>query len=184
MLVLAAACLVGCNAILGNESKSPIEIIQDNFGDKQYTISFSSAGLDTPLADLTYSANEIPELPTPKRVGYAFAGWYMDEARTKRFDKDLLYLQMKDVTLYASWVAEEFAINGIYDINYEAHIMPETVVLGSKPKSTVGITTLRSRLSPKKYISRKQTTIFCCAYSTIVTPPCRSCRNSRFTALP
>ena len=155
MLVLAAACLVGCNAILGNESKSPIEIIQDNFGDKQYTISFSSAGLDTPLADLTYSANEIPELPTPKRVGYAFAGWYMDEARTKRFDKDLLYLQMKDVTLYASWVAEEFAINGIYDINYEAHIMPETVVLGSKTEEYGGYYDFTESLIPEEIYLEK-----------------------------
>ena len=77
----------------------------------------------------------------------------MDEARTKRFDKDLLYLQMKDVTLYASWVAEEFAINGIYDINYEAHIMPETVVLGSKTEEYGGVLRLYGVAYPRRNIS-------------------------------
>lgn len=118
--------------MFGQKEGSPVDLIQEAFGDKQYTISFSSEGLDEPIPDLTYSAEEIPALPTPKRVGYAFVGWYMDEGRTKPYDKDLLYLLMKNITLYASWVAEEFAINGIYDIAYEAHIMPETVVEGPK----------------------------------------------------
>ncbi|MCQ2772148.1 MAG: InlB B-repeat-containing protein [Bacilli bacterium] len=42
------------------------------------------------------------EIPTPKRDGYAFAGWFMDEGLTKKFENDVAILE--NTTLHADWI--------------------------------------------------------------------------------
>jgi uncharacterized repeat protein (TIGR02543 family) len=108
----------------------PIELIQQNYGDKEYKISFSSYNLAEPLSDIIYTANNIPKLPTPTKVGYRFSGWYFDEAYTKQYDEDLLLTKMTNVTLYAKWEEEGFVNNGIYEIEYDAEILDSTLVKG------------------------------------------------------
>ncbi len=43
------------------------------------------------------------DLPVPKRDGYVFNGWYLDEALTQKVDA---FTPKKDMTLYAGWVRD------------------------------------------------------------------------------
>lgn len=111
---------VGCNS---DTAKTPEELIINSYGDKEYKISFHSDGLDAPVSDITYTANNMPNLPTPERLGYIFEGWYLDKDYTKPYSSGILYLYMRDVTLYAKWSKEEFVQDGTYDIEYNAYIV-------------------------------------------------------------
>lgn len=117
--VFLAAC--GSAAV-----KSPQEAIAGVYGDREFTVSFAAGNADSPVADVTYTANSMPVLPTPARVGYIFSGWYFDPAFTKPYSDGILYLYMRDVVLYAKWEKESFSADGVYDIDYSA-----TVVEGS-----------------------------------------------------
>ncbi len=109
----------GCST---NTSGSPQDVIKDAYGNRQFRISFNSEGLDSPIADITYSADSMPALPTPERVGYIFSGWYMNSSYTTPYTDGILYLYMCDVTLYAKWERETFETNGTYDIEFSASI--------------------------------------------------------------
>ena len=129
MSLLIALCLLcsGCNSLLSNGDRSPISVIQDAYGNEEFSISFYSEGLDVPLSDMAYTARSIPKLPTPTRVGYIFEGWYLDQNFTVPYSDQILYLYMTDVMLYAKWSREEFVQEGVYEIEYEAHILEETL---------------------------------------------------------
>lgn len=111
--------LAGCSS---QSASSPQDVIKDYYGNQEYTISFYSDGLDTPIADITYSANSMPTLPTPTRVGYIFSGWYLDSDYDVPYTDGCLYLYMCDVILYAKWEEETFETDGTYDIEFSASI--------------------------------------------------------------
>ena len=129
MSLLIALCLLcsGCNSLFSNGDRSPISVIQDAYGNEEFSISFYSEGLDVPLSDMAYTARSIPKLPTPTRVGYIFEGWYLDQNFTVPYSDQILYLYMTDVMLHAKWSREEFVQEGVYEIEYEAHILEETL---------------------------------------------------------
>ena len=110
----------------------PKDAIIDKYGNTQFKITFDSKDLASPLSDMYYSANGMPVLPTPEKVGYVFAGWYFDSALTKVCDVENgdLYWQMKNVTLYPKWEKEAIVNNGTYEIDYDAHIVEDSVVKG------------------------------------------------------
>lgn len=55
------------------------------------------------LQELTVKRNAVIEnLPTPERAGYAFGGWFTDEALTQPFDVNTKI--NKTTTLYAKWI--------------------------------------------------------------------------------
>lgn len=128
IVIIMATALTGCNNKLGN--KTPFDAIVDAFGNQEFKISFSSEGLEYPIEDMSYTASVIPKLPTPERVGYIFAGWYMDPAYITPYIDGILHLYMQNVTLYAKWEKESFVQSGIYDIEYTASILEETVKKG------------------------------------------------------
>ena len=107
----------------------PKDAIIDKYGNTQFKITFDSKDLASPLSDMYYSANSMPVLPTPEKVGYVFAGWYFDSALTKVCDVENgdLYWQMKNVTLYPKWEKEAIVNNGTYEIDYDAHIVEDSV---------------------------------------------------------
>lgn len=134
LLIFAlSTVLSGCSSSMfgNNDGKTPQEIIEDVYGNQQFKISFQSEGLEKPLEDMMYSAQSMPVLPTPERVGYIFEGWYLDKSYTIPYSDGILYLYMKDVTMYAKWSEEEFVQDGTYDIEFEAHILEDTVEKGS-----------------------------------------------------
>jgi len=128
ILVFIAALGAGC--FVSSGGKTPEELIKDRYGDTQFKISFGAEGLETPVADVYYSANDIPKLPTPEKTGYRFGGWYFDSALVQPYSDSLLLLKMTDVTLYAKWEKEEMTSSGIYDIEFSASILEDTVEKG------------------------------------------------------
>lgn len=118
--------LGSCSSSISN----PIDLIIQKYGDKEFKISFSSYNLDEPISDIIYTANNIPKLPTPTKVGYRFSGWYFDEAYTIMYSKEYLYTKMTNVTLYAKWEKEEFINNGIYEIDFSCNILEDSIIKG------------------------------------------------------
>ncbi len=120
----------GCAAAV--TPSDPKDAIIDKYGNTQYKITFDAKNLASPISDMYYSANNMPVLPTPEKVGYVFAGWYFDSALTKVCDVENgdLYWQMKNVTLYPKWEKEAIVNNGTYDIDFEAHIVEDSLVKG------------------------------------------------------
>lgn len=136
VIILAAVfsltvALSGCSSVFGSGNKSPAEIIQEAYGNEEFTISFYAEETDAPVADMTYSANSMPTLPTPTRVGYIFEGWYLDRNYTTPYVDGILYLYMTDITLYAKWSEEELVQDGVYDIELEGEVLSDTVRKGT-----------------------------------------------------
>lgn len=125
-----AAGFVGCSAG-ASAVNDPIDAIKQQYGTREFTVSFSSENLSEPLADIAYTAYDMPKLPTPERVGYIFEGWYFDKSYTTPYTDGALYLYMSDVTLYAKWSKEEFVNDGTYDIEISAEIVEGSLKLGS-----------------------------------------------------
>ena len=129
LCVISLVTLGGCSKG-NNANKTPQDIIKENYGDTEYKISFSSEGLDSPLADLTYTAKSIPILPSPQKVGYVFGGWFFDKEYHTQYQDNLLLMTMSDVTLYAKWLKEDLTVSGTYDIDFEAEILTDTIKEG------------------------------------------------------
>ena len=133
VLLCCAVLAFGLSACAaGTGANSPQDAIKDAYGDTQYKISFYAGNLEEPLSDIYYSANDMPSLPSPERVGYVFAGWFFDSALTDPCDVSDgdLYWKMCDVTLYAKWEKEAIVNNGTYDIEFEANIVESSVAKG------------------------------------------------------
>ena len=120
----------GCGS--SSSVKDPKDAIKDAYGGTQFKITFDSSDLSSPLSDLYYSANNMPVLPSPEKVGYVFAGWYFDSALTNPCDVSNgdLYWKMCNLTLYPKWEKEAIVNNGTYALDYEAKIVDGSVVKG------------------------------------------------------
>ena len=119
LVAALSVILAGCSA---QSAKTPQEVIKNAYGNRQFKISFHSEGLEVPLADVIYTAESMPKLPTPERVGYLFSGWYLDSSYTIPYSNGMLYLYMRDVMLYAKWEKETFETDGTYDIEFSAEV--------------------------------------------------------------
>lgn len=119
IVFMACSFLTACTSMADN----PIDIIRDAYGDTEYSISFNSEGMDEAIESVQYTANSIPKLPTPTRLGYIFEGWYFDREYTLPYSDTYLLLYMCDVTLYAKWSQEEMVQSGIYEISFSASIV-------------------------------------------------------------
>lgn len=129
--VSVSLALSGCTAFSGTKSNDPYEAIKEVYGTEEFTITFNSENLSEPIDDMTYTAYNMPTLPTPSRVGYVFDGWYFDQNYTTVYYEDVLYLYMCDVTLYAKWVKEELVQNGVYDIDVQLAVVDDSITKGS-----------------------------------------------------
>ena len=129
VILLSLFMLSSCSTSSGN--KTPEDLIKDAYGDETFRISFYQENLDEPIDDIYYSANNMPKLPIPQKLGYIFEGWYFDSNYTKPYEDGCLYLYMENVLLYAKFQEEEFSSNGIYKIEYECNILEDTIVKGS-----------------------------------------------------
>ena len=127
VLCFSAVCFTACS---GYDGQTPQDILENAYGDTEYTISFVAEEADAPVADMTYTAKNMPTLPVPTRVGYVFSGWYFDTSYTKPYSDGILYLYMRNVILYAKWEKESFSADGTYDIDYSASIVDGTLKLG------------------------------------------------------
>ncbi|MFI3329398.1 MAG: InlB B-repeat-containing protein [bacterium] len=126
MLLSLCFIITGCSST----HNDPLDALKEQYGSTEFDISFYSELLETPLNDMVYTALNMPILPTPTKTGYIFLGWYMDRDYTTSYYENILYLYMKDVTLYAKWQKEEFVSDGVYDIEISSTIVEGSVTKG------------------------------------------------------
>ena len=50
-------------------------------------------------------------LPTPEKKGYSFAGWYLDEELSLKFDIAMVTEDMKKIPLYAKYTINTYKVN-------------------------------------------------------------------------
>ncbi|HEY8443635.1 MAG TPA: InlB B-repeat-containing protein [Clostridia bacterium] len=79
----------------------------------QYTITFITNGGGTIAPIVTNYNTTIAEPTPPTKIGYIFAGWYLDEALTQPFDFGTPITQ--DIRLYAKWTLQSRTVTFIVD---------------------------------------------------------------------
>ena len=68
-----------------------------------YTITLDPNDGSKKTSTITVTFDQpVGKLPTPKRDGYTFAGWYADNGKTL-VTADTIYSLDGDITLYAGW---------------------------------------------------------------------------------
>lgn len=70
-------------------------------GEPNYTITFESNGGSAIKAIRGKTGMAVEEPEKPSKTGYTFAGWYSDEALTKKYE--FTTMPAEDITLYAKW---------------------------------------------------------------------------------
>ncbi len=166
--------LVGVSACStqNNTQEDPFSAIKQQYGTKEFSISFSQENLSSPLQDITYTAYEMPKLPTPERVGYIFEGWYYDKSYSLPYTENSLYLYMTNVTLYAKWSKEDFVNEGTYDIEMTLEIVDGSLTLGSLAEEYGWKDLTKDIISDETYIEKTETGLqLKLTYDTGNTPP-------------
>ncbi|NBH15775.1 DUF4982 domain-containing protein, partial [Lachnospiraceae bacterium] len=91
----------------------------------EYNITFDTdGGGEVAPQKVPVASGKITEPETPKKHGYDFVGWFIDEEKTKQwnFATDLAET---DMTLYAKWVEGEITVNtGLVHYLGEAFELP------------------------------------------------------------
>ncbi|MFP4187341.1 MAG: InlB B-repeat-containing protein, partial [Acholeplasmataceae bacterium] len=96
-------------------------ILYAEFDANTYRLDFAYEGIDPVVRECD---ELIGELPVLERTGYTFNGWYVDEARTERFDEERM--PASDLTLYPGFDARKYAIlldpgNGESEVHDSLH---------------------------------------------------------------
>ena len=73
--------------------------------DNRLTVSFETQGGSEISPVKVPKGGTLAEVPTPVRQGFAFTGWYLDEALTEPFYSDAPI--QKSITLYASYTERD-----------------------------------------------------------------------------
>lgn len=78
---------------------------------QKYTVTFDANGgsVDTTEKKVTFD-NTYGTLPTPKRTGFTFKGWYTKQTSGDRVKKDTTVATAKDHTLFAHWTENDYTI--------------------------------------------------------------------------
>ena len=153
-LIIFISLFILSSCTSNNTNNNPEDLIKDAYGDETFKISFYQDNLETPIDDIYYSANNIPKLPTPTKLGYIFEGWFYDIDYTIPYEDNSLYLYMKNVVLYAKFQEEEFVANGIYDIEYDCSIVEETIEK-SELTDTIGFKDITKDIIPNEIYIEK-----------------------------
>lgn len=102
----------------GNEIKSDSVVnttgnitIYAHWSNAEYTVKFeaNSGNCDTASKPVEY-AKPYGTLPTPKRTGYTFSGWYTSVTGGTKVSFDTVYNTTGNITLYAHWSNDEYTV--------------------------------------------------------------------------
>ncbi|KAK3604871.1 hypothetical protein CHS0354_000534 [Potamilus streckersoni] len=104
-------------------------ILYAKWAENSYTVTFNSNGGSTvPNAKVTHGS-KVAKPIDPSRVGYAFGGWYKEEASTNVFNFDTETIKA-NIILYAKWAENSYTVT--FNSN-EGSAVPEAIVkYGSK----------------------------------------------------
>ena len=104
LICLCSICLISCN--------------KDNQQEGNYLLKFKSDGANYDVMIVGGSDGEIALPQDPKKSGYSFAGWYLDDGVWNRpFDPSAKITA--DIEVYAKWMRTTFAIS--YELNGGAY---------------------------------------------------------------
>ncbi len=98
-------------------------------GSEKYTVTFDANGGEMYTTEMEVVVGEFYALPTPRRTGYQFLGWYYGEQRVPTEGK---WIGKTDARLVAKWDFAEFEIT--YDLQGGSHTT-ENVVFGYNSES-------------------------------------------------
>lgn len=77
--------------------------LQAKYTANTYKVDFNTNGGNTISSkDVTYN-NQYGTLEVPKKEGYTFEGWYLDQELTKKVDSNTIVSKSSNHTLYAKW---------------------------------------------------------------------------------
>ena len=107
-----------------------------------YTITFNpNHGNVTPESDITGADGRLAELPTPKRSGYSFRGWYTKKTGGEKVTTDTEF--DKDTEIFAQWrentgvssssttTATYYEVSPVNTGNGSASVSPKNAAVGS-----------------------------------------------------
>ena len=95
--------------VLGDSDRT----IYARYADVNGKVIFEPNG-GSACADLTFDAGDTlteADFPTPTKLGYSFAGWYMDEELTQAVTYPIEMLNRTGFVVYAKWEAKDITIN-------------------------------------------------------------------------
>ena len=104
---------------------------QGSYGDKTlyakfdnalFDILFDTNGGSTMVDETILFGETIPTLPTPRKEGYHFEGWYGDVGLTQIFSQRTM--PSRNLNVYAKWTLINYSIT--YDVQGGSHINPST----------------------------------------------------------
>jgi len=83
---------------------------------KKYTVSFNAAGGSVTMNRKTVTGgSKYGELPSAKRSGYSFLGWYTAKTGGTKITENSIVSISSNITLYAHWKASEYTVT--FDAN-------------------------------------------------------------------
>ena len=118
----------------GSQSET-IEVLEN-----RYIPTFQTNGGNAVSGDYSYSiSSKLSSLPTPTRAGYAFVGWYYDEALTQPVSLPMQVTTQSyptnttQITFYAKWIPASYTIQfnsqGGSPIADESYTIETSVIL-------------------------------------------------------
>lgn len=104
----------------------------------EYTLSFANveANERADFGDITSISNVVLTLKEPSKVGYTFAGWYIDSKFTGTAVDTAAYVMPKaNTTLYAKWTPNTYKVtfNGVNQLFEEELVYDQVIDLGKLP---------------------------------------------------
>ena len=110
---------------------------------KSITVNFNANGgtVSPAFKNVTYN-DTYGALPTPVKTGYAFAGWFSDQALTTRVTDTDTVTATSNITLYAKWtenVPTTVTVTYHRSLADPTQIGQETLAVGGKITKTSGI---------------------------------------------
>ena len=117
-----AAMKDGVITVPGEDVTGDIAITYEKKNGQKVTLTLDGNGGkfdgdETTTVEATIGS-DYPELTTPTREGYAFAGWSTDAAGENRVDTDGKVTYVEPTTLYAQWTANQYDVT-LY-LNYDS----------------------------------------------------------------
>lgn len=94
-----------------------------NYSAITYTISFDVEGME----DLKVPYESAISIPTPKKEGHTFVGWYTNQELTEKFSETTM--PSHDLALYAQWRVNSYSIT--FNTNEGDEIPPREVEYGT-----------------------------------------------------
>lgn len=77
----------------------------------EYAITYHTNGGTLSGETTRYTIEMNVELPTPNKNNYEFAGWYVDEQLTERFEEGRLVQAFGNKAFYAKWSPKEYTLS-------------------------------------------------------------------------